>query len=130
MTNKSFIEQMKNKKIAILTPTYYYWSGIDQVAKSHAEKLCKNNDVTVFALEGDIKPTKYDIVYFGNYKSDIMKRIYRLFYMFFRRNRHDHYCLFNREVVISHNYPMDVLAVRARKAFGCKYIAWFHGAGG
>ena len=115
------------KRIAILTPTYYQWSGIDKVAKYQAEELSKNNDVKVFALEGNIKNGNYDIVYFGSFKSDLMKRIYRLFYAFFRRNRHDHYTLFDRQIVISHNYPMGVLASRAKKDFGCKYIAWHHG---
>ena len=82
MNQPKTIYNMKNKRIAILTPTYFLWSGIDQVVKYQVEKLCKNNDVCVYALEGDIKPTKYNIVYFGNFKSDLMKRIYRLFFPF------------------------------------------------
>ena len=123
MTQTKYIK----KRIAILTPTYYDWSGIDKVAKRQAEKLSKDDDVKVFALEGNIKNGSYDIIYFGSFKSDFMKRIYRLFYPLFRRNRHDHYALFDREIVISHNYPMDVIASRAKKVFGCKYIAWCHG---
>ena len=115
------------KRIAILTPTFYEWSGIDKVAKQQAEELSKDNDVRVFALEGNIKNRNYGIFYFGSFKSDLMKRVYRLFYPLFVRNRHDHYILFDREIVISHNYPMDVIASRAKKYFGCKYIAWHHG---
>jgi len=123
------IYDIKNKKIAILTPTYFLWSGIDNVAKYQAEKLCKKNDVCIYAFEGDIKPTKYRIVYFGHYKSDLMKRIYRLFFIFFTNARKYYQHLADKDIIISHNYPMDSIAARAKKEFGCKYIAWFHGLG-
>ena len=44
-------------KIAILTPTFNYYSGIDRVAQQQAEDYArKGNKVTVITLEANIKP--------------------------------------------------------------------------
>ena len=44
-------------RIAHLTPTFSAFSGIDQVVhRLAAEQKDKGNDVTIFALEADMKP--------------------------------------------------------------------------
>ena len=57
-------------KIAILTPTFNYYSGIDRVAQDWAENLVrKGHNVTVFAFETKIKPKGYKI---SNVKSFLL----------------------------------------------------------
>ena len=47
-------------KIAILTPTFSYFSGIDRVVEQQAMDYAKKgNKVKVIALEGDIKPNLF-----------------------------------------------------------------------
>ncbi len=49
-------------KIAILTPTFHHYSGIDRVVESQAiEYTKKNHQVTVFALEATIKPEGFKL---------------------------------------------------------------------
>ena len=49
-------------KIAILTPTFSYHSGIDRVVQQQAEGYAKKgSEVAVIALEADIKPKNYKI---------------------------------------------------------------------
>ena len=49
----------KHVKIAILTPTFNYHSGIDRVVQQQAQDLLKKgHKVTVVALEAKIKPSK------------------------------------------------------------------------
>src|SRR3990167_5537920 len=80
-------------KIAILTPTFSHYSGIDRVAEQQASEYSKKvNKVTVFALEADIKPKNFDIV-------------------------------------ISHFYPMNLIASKAKKKYGIKYVYHNHGIG-
>ena len=44
-------------KIAILTPTFSHYSGIDRVVELQAKEYAKKGyQVTVFALEATIKP--------------------------------------------------------------------------
>lgn len=121
---------MKGMKIALLTPTFYGWSGIDGCVKLQAERLAKHNDVWVYALEGEdikkIKPKGYNIHYIGIFKSNLMKRIYRLFFAhFFNLFIED--LVADRDIVISHFYPMDVIAVKAKRKYGCYHIHWWYG---
>lgn len=51
---------MAKQKIAILTPTFSYYSGIDRVVELQATDYAKrHHKVTVFALESTIKPKGY-----------------------------------------------------------------------
>ena len=44
------------KKIAMLTPTFYHYSGIDRLTEQRASEATKiGHNVTVFCFEGDIK---------------------------------------------------------------------------
>jgi len=114
-------------KIAILTPTFNYYSGTDRVAQERAEYYSKKgDDVTVFALEAKIKPKGYNIVELGMPKSPFLGRLYRLFFPIFTKESHIKK-LEGYDVAISFLYPMDVLSYQAKKRYKTKYIAWFCG---
>ncbi len=115
-------------KIAILTPTFNYYSGIDRVVQQQAEEYAKKgNKVTVIALEANIKPKNYSVVELGMPKSPFLQRLYRLFF-FLDTKKMDYYKnLKNYDIVISHFYPMNWLACKAKKEYKLKYIYWDHG---
>jgi len=116
-----------SKKIAILTPTFNHYSGVDRVAQERAEYYSKKgNDVTVFALEAKIKPKGYKIIELGKPKSQFLERIYRLFPFFYIRPDYIKK-LKGYDLTISFLYPMDVLSYQAKKRYKTKYIAWFCG---
>lgn len=114
-------------KIAILTPTFNYYSGIDRVAQDRAELLSKKgHKVTVFAFEAKIKPNGYKIIELGTPKSQFLERFYRSFPFFY----------FNKSIVkklkdfdqtISFNEPFVWLGVQAEKRYGVKHTTLFSG---
>ena len=114
-------------KIAILTPTFNYYSGIDRVAQDRAEQLSnEGHEVTVFAFEAKIKPNGYKIIGLGRPKLLFIERFYRLFpFFYFNKNVINKLKDFNQ--IISFNQPFDFLAVQAKKRYKIKYIAWFSG---
>jgi len=115
-------------KIAILTPTFNYFSGIDRVVQLQAEEYAKKgNKVTVIALQAKIRPDKYNIIELGMPKSEFWQRIYRLFFFFDSKKMGCYKRLKGYDVVISHFYPMNWLAYEAKKKFGIKYVYWDHG---
>ena len=115
-------------KIAILTPTFNYYSGIDRVVQRQAEEYAKKKDkVTVIALEANIRPKNYDIVELGMPKSPFMQRLYRLFFFLDLKKMNYYKNLKNYDVVISHFYPMNWLAYKAKKKYKLKYVYWDHG---
>ena len=115
-------------KIAILTPTFNYYSGIDRVVQQQAEEYAKKgNKVTVIALEGNIKPKNYGVVELGMPKSPFLQRLYRLFFFLDAKKMSYYKNLKNYDIVISHFYPMNWLAYKARKEYKLKYIYWDHG---
>lgn len=116
-------------KIAILTPTFNDWSGIDNVARMQSEEYSKNkkNEVTVITLQGSIKPEGYRVIRLGMPSNSFLQRLYRLFFFldFVKINYYKQ--LKNYDKIISHFYPMNWLAHRARKKYGINYIFWNHG---
>ena len=59
-------------KIAILTPTFSYYSGPDRVAELQAKEYAKKgHKITIFTLEGEIEPK--------NFKLEILDMPKRLF---------------------------------------------------
>src|SRR3989338_9008862 len=118
-------------KIAILTPTFSHFSGIDKVAEQQAlEYSKKGNEVTVFCLEADKKPKTYKLEVIGMPKSLLLQRIYRLlFFLDFSKVNHCAAKLQGFDIAISHFYPMNLVASRAKKEFGIKYVYWNHGIG-
>jgi glycosyltransferase involved in cell wall biosynthesis len=115
-------------KIAILTPTFYYHSGIDRVVQQQAEDYTKKGDeVTVFALDSTIKTIRYNIVTIGMPKNIILQRIYRLLFFLDITKLGAYKKLKGFDLIISHFYPMNWLAYKAKKKFNILYVYWDHG---
>jgi len=115
-------------KIAILTPTFVYHSGIDRVVQQQAEDYSKKGHmVTVIALNTKIKPKNYNVISLGMPHNSFLQRLYRLFF-FLDKKKIDYYKkLKDYDKVISHFYPMNWIAYRARKHYKIKYIYFNHG---
>lgn len=122
---------MKNKRIAILTSTFSYYSGPDRVAERQALDYVKEgNKVTVFALEATIKPKGFSLEILGMPKSLFLQRLYRLFFSLdFIKFSKAVNKLKDYDIVISHQYPMNLIASTAKRCFGVKYIYHNHGIG-
>ncbi len=115
-------------KIAILTPTFSYYSGIDRVVQLQAEDYAKKgNKVTVIALGSDIKPKNYKVITLGVPKNSFLERIYRLFFFLDFKKLNFYKNLKDYDVVISHFYPMNWLAYLAKKKYNIKYVYYNHG---
>jgi len=115
-------------KIAILTPTFDYFSGIDRVVQEQAESYSKKgNEVTVFALEGSIRPKGYEAKILGMPKTPWKQRLYRLFFFLDRKKMRMYRMLKGYDKIISHFYPMNWLASNAKKHYGIEYVYHNHG---
>lgn len=116
-------------KIAILTPTLWYYSGIDRVVEEQVKNLVKRGDrVTIFVLDAQIKISSVEIIVLGMPKSLFWQRIYRLFFfldlpkILFCLNK-----LKNFNCVFAHQYPMTVI-VNLSKIFNkTRYIYYNYG---
>ena len=118
-------------KIAILTPTFSHYSGIDRVAELQAVDYAeKGNEVTVMTLESTIRPKVFELKILGMPKSLFMQRVYRLFFFLdFKKIRNAAEELKDYDLIISHFYPMNWIASHAKKRYGIKYIYYNHGIG-
>ncbi len=111
-------------KVAILTPTFSPFSGIDRLVEQEAESHAKKgNKVTIFCLRADMKSDYASVIELGMPKSPFFERIYRLFFFFdvFKISK----CvkmLKGYDVVISHLYPMNLIAQKAKEKYGLKYV--------
>ena len=115
-------------KIAILTPTFNYYSGIDRVVEQQAKDYAeKGYRVTVIALESDIKPEKYEVTTLGMPKNSTLQRLYRLFFFIDIKKLGYYKKLKNYDIIISHFYPMNWLAYLAKKHYKIRYIYFNHG---
>lgn len=118
-------------KIAILTPTLSYYSGIDRVVELQARDYAKKgNKVTVFVLESAIKPVGFRLEVIGMPKNLFLQRLYRLFFFLdFKKIKTAAEKLKNYDIAISHFYPMNWIARYAKKKHGIKYVYYNHGIG-
>lgn len=118
-------------KIAILTPTFHHYSGIDRVVEMQAEGYAKkHNKVAVFALESSIKPKGFELNVLGMPKSLFMQRLYRLFFFLdFGKIRSTAEELKSYDLIISHFYPMNWIAHHAKKKYNVRYVYYNHGIG-
>ena len=118
-------------KIAILTPTFSHFSGIDRVVELQAQEYAKkHHQVTIFALESAIKPKGYKLEILGMPKNLFMQRLYRLlFFLDFKKIKNAGDKLKNYGIIISHFYPMNWIAYYAKKKYNIKYIYHNHGIG-
>ncbi len=111
--------------IAILTPTFSYFSGPDRVVERQVRDLTKEgHHVTVFAL-GDVGipvPDGVRIVQLGMPKNAFLQRLYRLFF-FLDVPKIRKYVpqLQGFDKLICHMYPMTILAKKAKKRYGVHY---------
>ena len=115
-------------QIAILTPTFNHYSGIDRVVQLQAEDyIKKGSKVTIIALEAKIKPSNYQIIELGMPKNQLLQRLYRLFFFLDIKKLNYYKKLKNFDIVISHFYPMNWLAYLAKKHCKIKYLYHDHG---
>lgn len=116
-------------KIAILTPTFAPFSGIDRVVELEAEELHKkNNKVTIFTFKAAIKPKHASLVEIWMPKNPTLERIYRLFFFLnpFALIRYTRK-LKSYDMMICHFYPMTWLSYFAKKFYKVEYL--YHDAG-
>ncbi len=117
-------------KIAILTPTFSHFSGIDRLVQNkYREFLKKGHKVDIFTLKASINPKDVKVYSMGMPKNPTLERLYRLF-MFLDIKKVNRYSriLKDYDLIISHLYPMNILAYKAKKKNKkLKYI--FHNAG-
>lgn len=118
-------------KIAILTPTFHNYSGIDRVAETQAQDYAKKgNHVTVFALGATLRPKGFKLETLGMPKSLFFQRIYRLFFFLdCKKIEKTADKLKDYDIVISHFYPMNWIVYKAKKKYNIKYIFYNHGIG-
>jgi len=117
-------------KIALLTPTFCGFSGIDRVVETQAARLRAGGDrVTIFALHADMDPPPgVTLRVLGMPGKLLWQRFYRLLLPFNSlQNRRYAAMLGNFNVIYSHQYPMNWLAWLARRDYGVKYIYYDYG---
>ena len=113
-------------KIALLTPTFSPFSGIDRAVELDVEEyIDKGNEVTIFTLRAGLKPKRAKLVVMGMPKNPFFERVYRLFFFLdiFKIRK----CvkqLKEFDWIIAYFYPMTLLASMAKKKYGIKYIYW------
>lgn len=117
-------------KIALLTPTFSSYSGIDRVVELQSRELAAGGaDVTIFAFEADLKPPPgVKLKVLGMPRKLLWQRIYRLLLpLNHGGNRKTLSLLSGFNTIYSHQYPMNWLAYLAQKRFGARYIYYDHG---
>lgn len=114
----------KARKIAILTPTFFEYSGIDRLVESEADLLNKNNNaISIFTFSATIRTKNAKVFILGMPKNQLLERLYRLFF-FLDIKKVIKYtrALKNYDIVISHFYPMNILAYFAKKLYNIQYL--------
>ncbi|MBI2138809.1 glycosyltransferase family 4 protein [Candidatus Woesearchaeota archaeon] len=104
-------------KIAILTPTFSPFSGIDRLVEGQAERfIAEGHHVDIFTFDASLKPKQAGLFVLGMPRSPFLQRIYRLLF-FLDRDKIRYYVemLRHYDRIISHLYPMNLLAAKAKK---------------
>jgi len=110
-------------KIAILTPTFSEFSGIDRVVENEVKELSdKGNAITIFCFKADMKTKYASVIEIGMPRNPTFERVYRLFFFldFLKISRIVN-SLKGFDKIICHQYPMTIIASKARKKFGIHY---------
>ncbi len=111
-------------KIALLTPTFFRFSGPDRVVENEAEEhTAKGDEVTVITLKGDIKPRGYRVVELGMPSNATLERLYRLFFFLdiFKVMKIAK-MVKDFDEVVSFLYPMTIAGTTANKYYKRRYV--------
>ncbi|MBI3034085.1 glycosyltransferase family 4 protein [Candidatus Woesearchaeota archaeon] len=110
-------------RIALLTPTFSRFSGIDRLVEQKANELSrKGNKVTIFTLSADMKPEKGELIVIGMPESSFLQRLYRLFFFLdFGKVKKYTEIMKGYDAVVSFFYPMNIIASNAKRKYGRKY---------
>ena len=117
-------------KIALLTATFSAFSGIDRLVEIQAKKFFgEGHEVHVFCLAGGLKVSGVSVHTLGMPRSGFLQRMYRLLFFLdvVKVGRYSK-ILSSFDRVISHIYPMNVLAAAAKKR-NPKLMYQYHNAG-
>ena len=117
-------------KIALLTPTFSGFSGIDRVVFDQAWQLLrKGHRVEIFTFASDMEqPPGAGLHILGMPKGLLLQRIYRLLLpLDFIRNSRISTQLRDFDIIYSHQYPINWLAYLAKKRYGARYIYYDYG---
>lgn len=120
-------------KIALLTPTFCRFSGIDRVVEQQAKELSQQgNSITIFALDADMKPPEnVELRLLGMPRRLFWQRVYRLvFPLDFPKAIRWVPQLKGFEIVYSHSYPMNWLACLAKRFYGVEFVYYHYGIPG
>jgi len=112
-------------KIALLTPTFCGFSGIDRVVERQAVRLAADgHNVTIFTLQADMEPPPgVTLRVLGMPGSLFRQRLYRLLLpLDYIKSRRTTRLLQGFDLIYSHQYPMNWLAWQAKRDYGIKYI--------
>ncbi|MBW2993736.1 glycosyltransferase family 4 protein [Candidatus Woesearchaeota archaeon] len=113
-------------KIALLTPTFSEFSGIDRVVALDSEEyINQGNEVTIFTLKADMKPKRAKLIEMGMPKNSVLERLYRLFFFLdiFKIKKYSK-MLKDYDRIIAYFYPLTWLAYKAKKKYNIKYTYW------
>jgi 1,2-diacylglycerol 3-alpha-glucosyltransferase len=116
-------------KIAILTPTFSEFSGIDRVVEKEAENFFnEGHDVTIFCFKSHMQTKYAKVIEIELPKNPALERIYRLiFFIDFIKIRRTVKMLKGFDKIICHQYPMTILGSKAKKKYRSFFI--YHNAG-
>ena len=117
-------------KVALLTPTFFEFSGIDRVVERQAKDLILNGDtVAIFTFEATMEPphnVRLEIL--GMPKNPFWQRVYRLFFpLDFIKAMKWVPKLKDFDIIYSHQYPMNWLACLSKRFYGKEYIYYDYG---
>jgi len=117
------------RRIALLTPTFHHYSGIDRVVEEQARRFTAQGDtVTVFCLDATIEVPEVEIRTFGMPRSLLLQRVYRLlFFLDFAKVSRMAEAIRGYDVAYAHFFPMTLVAQRAKRRSGIAY--WSHNYG-
>jgi len=116
-------------RIAVLVPSFVEFSGDARVAELQVRELVgRGNQVKVYALVSNMKPTDADVLTFGMPKNPLVQRVYRLLlplnifltlkWLYISRKQ---------DLIICHLYPMTWLGFVSKLFLKVRYVFWFHG---
>ncbi len=115
--------------IGIVTSTFVSYSGIDRVVEDQAKSLVKKgNKVRIITLKAELQVSGVTVNELGVPKGLLLQRIYRLlFFLDSKKINRAAKMLADCREVYSHNYPMNLIAGKAKKRYGATYIYYNHG---